>query len=489
MHYPEVGSDIRNQQFFIAKVDTSIFHRYASVTELTAELLSVGLIDGPLHAEVMETIRCGTIQDGSALFEQLQQELRNRDWRLSSRRAQLALVGALVDNGFREPDTARRMIDALGPYDAPDNFHIAVRSSPHSIVACKGVERTVDEFYRAVLIGLDGVVPELHPTDVRIVRSPADTTLISATHVMELSFTNAGHRYSFVEYEGRRGEMDLPPAHGCFGAFALLSPLNKALCDAGSRYRLRSFEQHDEGDCGDFRVARQALVFIDQERCALWWPAEKRNTDALGRPSEQKPFDRCAELFSKEFSRDSIVSMTLQLRTLGLLEHLDAPSIESATERANERTLYQWDQVLAAFPDLIAHPEVHRFPERDGEITKRLEELVGIAHGKVRITDVKEEWVRSRYHRWRVKLSFKVNGRPVRIDRTIMAHRLEDEFVTRINHALMQQGLNGRFAAVRSDREAAVLFVDRSQYEALEGTLITSWYGDVWNPDPSRFDR
>lgn len=487
--YDNVGTDIRNQRFFIAKVDTTIFHRYTHAGQLGVELFEIGLIDSLLHADAIAFLRCAGTTEVLQLLEQLQQELRNREWNTRSREKQLELVNSLIEKGYMHADTARRMINALGPYDEPDKFDIATKSSLHVIIPCQGKEWTTEDYYTTALQGTGGLVPGLSPYEIAIARTPADTTLVSAHFVVEFGFKNAGSRYSFREYEGRTGvfRRDTGPGE-CLMVGNMLSALNKALLDAGSDYRLRAFEEH-RGDCGDFTMTHQALVFMDPERCASWWPTEKRNTDALGQLHVERPDGRCAQLFSTEFSRDSIGAVVEKLKALGLLDYLDGPTVAKAIDLANRHIPREWDEVLAQFPDLISYPEVHRFPDKDGEVTQGLDQLSRISHGAVRVTEVKEKWIRSEHYRWRVKLSFKVNGQPVRIDRTIMEHRLEDELVTRINHALMEQNVDGRFAPVRSDRKVALLFVDRAQYEELKGGIITRWFGEIWKPELSIFDR
>ncbi|MCB9165696.1 MAG: hypothetical protein H6592_14875 [Flavobacteriales bacterium] len=490
--YAAVDSAFANElaelRYFMSKVDTSVFVRYGRPQDLAEELYTLNVVDSLFVVEVSRRVECGQIMNAAGVLEHIRQSEDDRAWAIQEREKRLALINALVLSGSLSAADAGR-IAGTDPYYIPDRFDVAIASSPHAIIDCTGPARSLDEYYRSVLNSVRDVVPELHPTDVRTTLTPLDTTFSRATHLFECTFTNAGYNYSFTEYDGHRAmSRQDTTRRSCYGPLSCISALNKALSDLRSPYRLKYFEKQ-KGSCGIFSLDQQGLAFLDEERCSIWWPIDERSTDALGLAPTRSSFSRCAELFSMEFSRDSIRSMFDTLQSRGLLEHVDQWSLEKAIQLANESTRHHWDEALRYIPSFTAYPAIPRFPEKNGLIALRLKELELISHGTVSITEVKEKWRRRKYDRWEIRLDFKVNGRPTRIDRSILTVGLEDEIITRINHALMKAKTHGRFVSIDSERDVAVIFVDRRQYDTLQAELITPWYSNPWNPDTEIFDR
>lgn len=485
--------ELEELRYFISKVDTSVFVRYGRPQDLANELYTLNVVDSLFVVEVSRRVECGQIMNAAGVLEHVQQSEHDRAWAIQEREKRLALINALVQNGSLSTAESGR-ISGSDPYYIPDRFDIAIASSPHAIVDCTGPPRSLDEYYRTLLDSVRDVVPELHPTDVRMTLTPLDTTSSWATHLFECTFSNAGYEYSFIEYDGHRAMSRRDTMRrSCYSPLSCISALNKALCDIGSDKRLVKFEKHPEETCTDYVMTRMVLAFMEQDRCGLWWPEEHSPVSILsGIPLSNKIKGRCGELFLTTYCRDSIQSVIDLFQDNGVLAHLSKEEILAGIDRSNRSFPADLAEVMLNFRGVAYRSFDVRyrslFQEGPGVLAAQLDSLSSISHGKFQPTDVKEKWT-GRPGDWRrIRLSFNANGRRYEGERDRRRFLDVDfepccDLVPKANQALSDAGIDGRFCALPFERGRVVVFLSKTGYDALSGVL-SRYNRDPWKRDP-----
>ncbi|MEX1132902.1 MAG: hypothetical protein WEC15_06730 [Flavobacteriales bacterium] len=379
------AKELAELEWHLGYVDALLFAGQRSPEQLIEDLHEIGLFDEWLAEDLRLDLRCDRIYDVAELLKLIDRNTNHRIWKEQSRQKAENRIKALVSSGFMDAPTGEQLLRTQDPYSWPSDFEIAVASSPHLILDCDERVWTAESYYTEYLPKLAGIVPELAPTKVHVVRRPADQAIVSVEYQTEVSFVDHGRRYAFHVFEGREGVVE-GPSSGCFMMFLALKTLNKALCDAGSKYRLIKHEFTDD-ECGLSGRHQMCLAFVDQARCDVWWPNPKTILE------EHQRSYRCDELFSTKFCKDSIAALVSDLASLGILRHLTTSQIDSATAQANATMPGAWADVLQHYPELLVWPAGNRYaPLFEGDLEKQLLSISAISQGVVTISHIKEHW-------------------------------------------------------------------------------------------------
>jgi hypothetical protein len=239
---------------------------------------------------------------------------------------------------------------------------------------------------------------------------------------------------------------------------------NKVLADHQSIYRL-----HEVKSTPDTAVGRRKFGII-----AL----TKTQADMFHGGNVY--FEPSYESFKSTLTSKKTENAISEFQKLGLLAHLSAEQIKSATEKVNQQENKNLNDVLQCFPHTIYFfdTEMDNLKDPYKEI---LNELSLISHGLFKPANITDSFSEPTNKKSTIKFSF--NGKDYKKDLKVDNDWIDAGFFDLVKQAVTDNKLNGQFYELDTGgQEASLIFLTAEHYHYLHSNKLLV-FADQWQTE------
>lgn len=186
------------------------------------------------------------------------------------------------------------------------------------------------------------------------------------------------------------------------------------------------------------------------------------------------------ESFKNTLTSKKIETAISEFRKIGLLSHLSADQIKSATEKVTQQENKNLNDVLQCFPQTIYFfdTELGNLEDPYKEI---LNELSLISHGQFKPINITDNFSKPTNKKATVNFSF--NGKEYTKDLKVEDDWIDPSFFDLIKQAVTDNKLNGQFYELYTGgQEASLFFLTTDQYEYLRTNKLLV-FADQWQTE------